>query len=287
MNLIEWLQGGQCLWLLAFLVLASLGLQLTRGRSRFERELRSSAGFVPTTQAEAAMHALQLRAWSHAVTIRIARITGNRETDWNTASGVLLEIGDRAVIATAWHVLEGFRDLRTAGEKVALVCDNMPILEPRTAYRDEASDLVLLDVPAQGRAGLKAVPYRPGHQWPPPAVTVGDDVLLCGFPKLFRHDGDEILHGDLNLLLQVASAAHRYFMLQVDWDTLVQTGRVRIPRGQADFGGASGGPAFLSDQGCNALVGVIIQAGDTLPLWRVAALSAVPAVEDWGPSQPV
>jgi hypothetical protein len=283
----EWLQGAPCLWLLALLVLASLGLLLTRRRGRVERELRSTAGIVPTTQAEAAVRALQLRAWSHAVTIRIARITGDRETDWNTASGVLLEIGDRAVIATAWHVLEGFRDLRAAGETVALVCDNMPIPEPRTAYRDEASDLALFDVPAQGRRGLKAVPYRPGHHWPPPAVSVGDDVLLCGFPKLFRHDGDEILHGDLNLLLTVASAADHYFMLQVDWDTMVQAGRVRIRSGQADFGGASGGPVFLSDQGGNPLVGVILQTGDTLPLWRVAALAAVPGVEDWGPSQPV
>lgn len=241
----------------------------------------------PSPQIKAAITALQLRAWSCAVTVRIARIVDDRESSWKTASGILIEFPTRAVIATAWHVLEEYRKLRAHGETVVLVCDNMPIPSPCTTFRDEAADIAFVDVPRTGRAGLRAVPYRPGLMWPPPSVLVDDSVLVCGFPKIFRHDGDEIVHGDLNLLLNVASSADDYFMLQVDWERLVQAGRVVLPPDQTDFGGASGGPAFLYDGGCNPLVGLVSQAGDTLPLWRIASLSRSSAAVETGPAEPV
>ena len=232
-----------------------------------------SAPLSGSHQMDAAIQSLQLRAWSCALTLRIARITGDRETSWKTASGVLVEFPTGAVIGTAWHVLANMRELRDAGETVALVCDNMPLIVPETVFRDEKADIAFIDVPAAGRRGLNAVPYRPGKAWPPAPVTADDTVLLCGFPKIFRSDGDEILHGDLNLLLNVATASDRHFMLQVDWPSLVQAGRIKLPLGQTDFGGVSGGPVFLWDGGCNPLVGLVSQAGDSLPLWLIASLS--------------
>ena len=226
-------------------------------------------------QMDAAIRSLQLRAWSCAVTVRIARVTGSAETSWKTASGVLIEFRRGAVIATSWHVLEEFRRLRATGETVALVCGNLPIPAPRTVYRDETADIAFIQVPAQHHGGIGAVPYRPGTAWPPVRVVAEDAVLLCGFPKRFRHDGTEILHGDLNLLLSVSTVADDHFKLQVDWPSLVQAGRAKLPLGQTDFGGVSGGPVFLWDGGGNPLVGLIAEAGDTLPIWRVAALAGV------------
>ena len=147
-------------------------------------------------QAEAHFRGLQLRAWSHATTVRLARLRNDAEYRYNTASGVLLEFPGRAIIGTAWHVLEEFQRLRDSGESVVIICDNMPIPVPRTAFRDERADIAFLEVPTRGRRGLHAVPYRPRSLWPPPAANVDDLVLLCGFPKRFREDGDEILHGD-------------------------------------------------------------------------------------------
>ena len=69
--------------------------------------------------------------------------------------------------------------------------------------------------------------------------------------------------------------ADDHFKLQVEWPSLVQAGRAKLPLGQTDFGGVSGGPAFLWDGGGNPLVGLIAEAGDTLPVWRVAALAGV------------
>ena len=238
-------------------------------------------------QLKAALESLQLRAWSCATTLRLARIVEGRESAYNTASGVLIEFPERAVIATAWHVLVEFRRLRSSGETVVLVCDDLPIFEPHTAYRDEPADIAFIEVPSWGRAGLHAVPYRPGSLWPPPQVRVEDVVLLCGFPRILRYDGDEILHGDLNLLLSVASAGDKYFMLQVDWENLVQAGRVKLPPGLMDYGGTSGGPVFLSDSGCNPLVGIVSQAGESLPLWRIASFAHVPPDIQTRPSEPV
>src|SRR5438105_11126427 len=154
-------------------------------------------------QLRAALDALQLRAWSCATTLRIARISGNRETAFNTASGVLIEFPNKAVVATAWHVLEEYQRSRERGEVVALICDNLVIDPVKTVYRDLRNDLAVIELP-RTTTGISAVPYRPGILWPAPRVRLNDSVLLCGFPKLLRRDREEILHGDFNLLLEVA-----------------------------------------------------------------------------------
>lgn len=240
------------------------------------------------TQAHVFFQAAQLRAWSHALTVRIAKIEDDRETSFSTGSGVLIEFANqRAVIGTAWHVLEEFRRLREDGQELVLVCDNMPIGTPRLVFADVPRDIGFIEVPPMGRSGLKAVPYRPKLLWPPPGVAKGDDVILCGFPKLLRVDGEEILHGDLNLLLPVESSSETVFYLQINWDNLIQAGTVALPPETTDFGGASGGPVFLVDAEANPLVGLISQAGENLPLWRIAPLRNLPNDLDTRATEPL
>jgi hypothetical protein len=239
-------------------------------------------------QADVFFQAAQLRAWSHALTLRLATIESDKETSFSTGSGVLIEFANhRAVVGTAWHVLEEFRRRRDDGKAVVVVCDNMPIATPRLVFADPARDIGFIEVPAMGRSGLKAVPYRPKLLWPPPRVTKGDDVILCGFPKLLRVDGDEILHGDLNLMLPVESASETMFYLQINWDNLIQAGAVTLPPETTDFGGASGGPVFLVDAEANPLIGLISQAGENLPLWRIAPLSDLPDDLDTRATEPL
>ena len=233
------------------------------------------------------MVGLQLRAWSHATTIRIAKLRDDSEYDYNTASGVLLSFGDLAVVGTAWHVLQYYQRARDAGEHVLLLCDGMPIPRPRTVFRDEDADLALIELPFEHRTRLRAVPYRPARLWPPPHVSVGDQVLACGFPKTLRGDGPEILHGDFNMHVAVESASERHFMLQPDYSSMVSIGRVELPREHLDFGGMSGGPVFLSDSEGAPLVGIISQAGESLPLWRVSSLAPLPSNVAELPSAPV
>ena len=174
-------------------------------------------------QVEEFFHALQRRAWSHALTIRIAKIENDEEVTFSSASGFLIQFENgRALAGTAWHVLEEFRNARKRGETVGLVLDNMPVSEPQVVFHDESRDIGFIEVPPRGREGISAVPYRPKRLWPPPRVVEHDDLLLCGFPKLLRFDGEEILHGDLNLLLPVVGVSDNVIHLEVDWDSLVQ-----------------------------------------------------------------
>ena len=244
-------------------------------------------GLPDNLQLRAAGQAVQLRAWSCATTIRIARISGDRETSFNTASGVLIEFPKRALIATAWHVLEEFRRSRNAGEDVLLVCDNLGMEKPRTVFRDERSDLAFIHLPPQGSGLINAVPYRPQRLWPPPRVRRGDTVLICGFPKRLRFDGDEILHGDFNLSCEVDSVVDSHFMLNVDWERVGHAGRVRMPSRQVDYGGVSGGPVFLWDAEANPLVGIITEAGESLPLWRIASFAGLNVDLESSPSEEV
>lgn len=232
-------------------------------------------GLPTNLQLRAAIQAIQLRAWSCATTVRIARISGDRETSYNTASGVLIDFPERAVIATAWHVLDEFRKSRAAGQDVVLVIDNLAIERPRTVFRDERNDLAFIHVPSRGFHGISAVPYRPGRSWPAPRVKVNDAILICGFPRRFRYDGDDILHGDFSLVFEVDSAADSHFMLNVDWTRVGHAGRLRMPAHQVDYGGVSGGPAFLWDGGANPLVGIVSEATQTLPLWRISAFAGL------------
>ncbi len=238
-------------------------------------------------QLRAHLDALQLRAWSHATTLRIARLRDGSEYRFNTASGVLIELDGRAVVGTAWHVLDQYRTLRDSGEDVLLLCDAMPIPQPHTVFRDERRDLALLDIPYGDRDQIRAVPYRPRRLWPPPQVAVGDEVLVCGFPKLLRVDGPEILHGDFNMHVSVESASEHHFMLQPDYSRMISAGRVELPREHLDYGGVSGGPVFLSDSECAPLVGIVSQAGESLPLWRVSSLAQLPGSLTGLPSAPV
>ena len=43
-----------------------------------------------------------------------------------------------------------------------------------------------------------------------------------------------------------------------------------------NFGGISGAPVFLYDAEGNPLVGLVSQAPDNLPLWRIASLDTLP-----------
>lgn len=238
-------------------------------------------------QVRAHYEALQKRAWSHATTVRLAHLHDDVEVSFNTASGVLIEFPSRALVATAWHVVEEFQRARTQGSGIALVLDSMPLLNPRSPYLDVQRDIAFIEVPDDNRHLIRAMPYRPQRLWPPPQVLVNDEVLVCGFPKILRTDGDEILHGDFSMNVGVSSVGDSHFMLQVEYESMIDAGRVSLPKEQVDFGGISGGPVFLSDSEGSPLVGLVSQASPSLPLWRIASLAHVPIDLDSRPSLPI
>jgi hypothetical protein len=235
----------------------------------------------------ALLHQIQNRIWSHAVTIRISEIVGDREDDWNTATGTLVFIQDRFLVFTAWHVVKKFVEIRDRGGTPALIIGNHPSLEPRYIFRDESADIAILEVEPHALKAVGAIPYEPIHRWPPPRVVEGDAVMLCGFPALFRNDGAVIEHGDFSFFGAVESASERQFIVQVDPASVMDEGRAPFPDANADLGGISGSPVFVIYPDHMEFVGVFSQSAASAPVWIIRALAALPEDLREFPSQAV
>ena len=220
--------------------------------------------------------AIQRAAWDHAVTLRISELEDDREVGWNTATGVLMQLAGQWVVATAWHVIARYVELRASGRTAVVLVGNFPMLWPRSVYRDELNDLVLLEVPIEARADLGALPYVADGRWPPRQVVVGDDVLVCGFPAIFRTDSREIEHGDLTFVGEVESVSNSQFVLLPFERETIDLGRVPFPSSDRDLGGISGAPAFGLYQDGMQLVGIFSQGGNLVPAWIVRSLNGLP-----------
>lgn len=221
---------------------------------------------------------IQRAAWSHAVTIRVSEIVDFREHTWQSASGVLLSLGQHLLVATAWHVIQYFVDIRDKGGIPVLVIGNFPIITPVAVHQDEYNDLVLLQMPPDAISSVDAIPYVAEGRWPAKKVKKGDDVLVCGFPSMFRSDADEIEHGDLTFGGEVESVSDSQFILLPFERGTIDLGRVAFPGEDACLGGLSGSPVFgVYDDGMH-LVGVFSQGGNAaVPAWIVRSLSHLPA----------
>jgi hypothetical protein len=157
------------------------------------------------------------------------------------------------------------------------VIGNLPIVAPIAVHRDEHNDLVFLQIPAEAVGSLDAIPYVAEGRWPVREVRKGDDVLVCGFPSMFRRDADEIEHGDLTFVGEVESVSDSQFILLPFEREAIDLGRVAFPGEDACLGGLSGSPAFgVYDDGMH-LVGVFAQGGNAaVPAWIVRSLSHLP-----------
>ncbi|MCC6242990.1 MAG: trypsin-like peptidase domain-containing protein [Gemmatimonadaceae bacterium] len=216
------------------------------------------------------------RIWSHAVTVRVSKMVDNREDSWNTATGVFLELGDRRFVLTAWHVVERFDEIRSLGGLAVVVLGNVAIAEPKYVFLDERNDLIVLEVSEFAIPAFNAVPYRPTRAWPPPRLTVGDPVMICGFPAMFRSDEDEILHGDLTYFGEVESVSEHQFVVQIQGE-LEDAGRVPFPELNSDFGGVSGCPAFVLYSDHMQLAGIFSQSAVSAPVWVIRSIANLPA----------
>lgn len=236
-----------------------------------------------TPGARAVMHSaareLAKLAWTYVVAIRVARIENDRETGWNTGTGVLLRLGNSYAVATAWHVFAEYLTRQGRGEDVVLLVDNAPLYPPEVTFADEDNDVVLLRVPAEHLSRIDAVPYDPGAKWPPRRVTTDDVVIFCGLPAYLRvEDGSgELLFGNLTLCLTVTSASETRFVLQLDREEWEDLGRLPLPGADVPLGGISGAPVFVMDDLSYPLVGLVSEIGETLPLLYVSSLSGIPA----------
>jgi hypothetical protein len=68
---------------------------------------------------------------------------------------------------------------------------------------------------------------------------------------------------------------------------MVDAGRMPFPAQDADLGGLSGAPVFAWTPRTYTLVGLLSEASESLPLWRITSLAGVPADIDGLPAAPI
>jgi Trypsin-like peptidase domain len=214
------------------------------------------------------------------VAVRIVSIVDNKEAAYNHGTGVLVRVGDRHIVITAWHVLAGLLKLKEHGQECYLMVGNSVVEPPILLLSDELHDVAVIAVSSMGLDGVDACPYVPLKRWPPRRVTTGDAVLVCGLPRYLRSESEssEIDFGDISIVHRVTSASEHQFVLHLAHDDLISLGRDGLPPTNASLGGISGAPIFLANPESFELVGIVKEIADTLPLLYAGSLHSLPAV---------
>lgn len=220
----------------------------------------------------------QERVWSHVVAVRVSSIVDNKEAKYHTGSGILLRLGDKHFVLTAWHVFAELLAARNRGEEAYFMVGNAALEPPNVVYADEDGDIVFLAIGENVLDVVDAEPYDPGQCWPPRRPTVDDVALLCGLPAYLRSESGEteLVFGDFSIMQPIASVNERQFILQLDRGRWVDLGRTLLPREEVFLGGISGAPVFAATMWTLELVGIVSEIGETMPLLYGSCLYRVP-----------
>jgi hypothetical protein len=189
------------------------------------------------------------------------------------ASGCILQLESGLFLVTAEHVLATYEKRIDSGERLNWQIGKLPPVDPfsRIAWRDEAgdrslmpyrpTDIVFLWLSEQeareacGEARIVSTPIV----WPPPTLTVGQLLVLVGYPNQLKAVD---LEGTMNreacgLVFQVTTIGDGYCKCQFAYEDVIDfSGRSQPPDLSAvNLGGMSGCPAFVlsSSTQCAAL----------------------------------
>jgi hypothetical protein len=189
----------------------------------------------------------------------------------NNATATLLQFGSKPLAVTCWHVIQNFRE-RPASSEPGFWIGSLE-LDPlsRLIDEDRQLDLAVLDlsgldlstVHSGGEIGSTFV--RPAA-WPPTRPIVGDSVSFGGFPGRLREHPrlDEVLFRSFSVgACEVTAAGDNYLVCQMErqfWIAAPEWLEFK------DWGGLSGGPAFMWRGLMPELVGFVYQYSEAYDL---------------------
>jgi hypothetical protein len=181
------------------------------------------------------------------------------------ASGCVLRLQSGFFLVTAEHVLRAYEERIGNGERLNWQIGKLPPVDPlsRIAWRDKTAaadrslmpyrptDIVLLRLSEQeaqeacGEARIVPAPI----EWPPVPLTVGQLVVLAGYPNQLRR---EDLEGTMNreacgLAFEVTTVGDGYCKCQFAYTDFIEFGSGAQPPdlNSVNLGGMSGCPAFV------------------------------------------
>jgi hypothetical protein len=200
----------------------------------------------------------------------------------NHATGVLLGLGDKTVVATASHVLAKFEKRVEQGDAAMFQVMAAVLPDPlgRVYWRDEAHDLVLLEITEAERAQVGSWVYEPRPPWPPPVPPVDSFVITAGFPVEGRTTDRTRRAVELKALqsmLVVTGTGDNHFFCPIDRDNWYDVSGVGMLPAGADLGGMSGAPVFAVQTLQYPIVGIVTEYSPGLELFRIQGLGGLPA----------
>ena len=189
---------------------------------------------------------------------------------------------------TNWHVIEKFREYRSAGISPVCMVGNVEI-DPLAILIDESKwyDLATLDfsdVDASKIRGNKEIPcdyFVPSH-WPPEIPKLGDFLMFGGFPlsRRQRHSINEIMFGSASSGgSEVHSVQEDVVTCQLQLEQCVLAFD-RSGTGFPALPGISGGPVLRTRRlptGIEIfeLVGIVFDDGNSYDTLRLRPISLV------------
>jgi hypothetical protein len=190
------------------------------------------------------------------------------------ASGCVLQLQSGYFFVTAEHVLAEYEKRIREGERLNWQIGRLPPFDPisRLAWRDKTdayersqmpyrpTDIVLLRLSKEeaqeacGEARMVPTPAK----WPPPPLSIGQHVVMAGYPNQLRAVD---LAGTMNreacgLAFQVTNLGDGYCKCQFLYDDVIDFGGAAQPDAKSvNLGGMSGCPVFaLASSGESGLV---------------------------------
>lgn len=204
---------------------------------------------------------------SHCVQILIGRPAHQRAgAKVDHAAGCVVLVGVSRYLATAAHVVDGFRMRVKSREPIVFQAGNLLLdVEARLSFFDTRTDVALLRLEEGETRDIPALTWIP-VRWPPKLPRNGEWVAYAGFPTAYRQDDGQ---GRVDLaivggMMMVTSASPERAITVLDREHLVAIRGDAVPPPGTELGGMSGGPVFRVGEGEKLeLVGVVTDYGDT------------------------
>lgn len=201
----------------------------------------------------------------------------------NHATGVIVEIGGQEILVTADHVLAEYENRLLQESSLVFQVGNAAFnpLE-RVLWRSSTEDLAFVELNDRDLKVIGRLPYRVLSPWP--LVVPDSENWLCiwGHPVEFRQrPARDIV--DLTLvggLMRITSRGIRNLKCVFDRDSLVAAVGNEVPPPETNFGGMSGGPAFLMDESDppgHTLVGIVTDHSPLFDMLQIQTFEDIPS----------
>lgn len=200
---------------------------------------------------------------------------------FNNGTATLLELGSKKLAITCSHVLNLYRSLRRSGGPAIFQIGNVK-LEPisQLIAEDSETDLAIIRLTEEQANDLarSGAHFFVPASWPPAPVKDGDWVSLGGYPGRFR---ERVAFDVMNLTsysigaTPVTSATETKIGCRFERERWVWSRNTDGLVDPDDFGGLSGGPAFVLRPLHWEFAGIMFEFSSALDLMFLRPASAI------------